>query len=684
MAKPYSHLLSPIVVAGNIIKNRTLYPNASPHFLQGPETYPAEGLMTFYTDLAKAGCAIITLAEWSNPGQRNGDYYSDFVHMQNFDFTDPANGNYFSQLADDIHYYGGKLLVGINTPDFPEGYSLNGSKEMKLPFGGPQGVRPATEPATREMIQENIQAFVEKCRRFRAYGYDGYSMRVEGNLAPGGGWGPGAGPSMRTDEYDGSTLENRTRYLLECADAVKKAFPDFIVSFCIAGEQPRGYNGGMNGYDLDTAIAFCKLCDGRVDIMEIREKDMCKSHPTGFTFREGEHDVIRYCKAIKAAGVKKMLLEPVGGFQDPDELDAYIAEGACDIIGMARGFMADPEWGTKVQEGRGKDITPCLFCNKCHGTILNDPDPWISVCSVNPKLGDSHKLHRMVSEPKRKKKVAIIGGGPSGMRAAIYCAERGHTVTMYEKTDKLGGQIIHGDYASFKWPIGKYKAWLIDQVHKLGVEVIMNCAPTPEMIEAGGYDAVIAATGASPYTPNIEGLRTADGTLAEGYMHCVDVFGNEEKLGKKVIIVGGSETGIETAMYLCENGHDVTVLTRQNEIGHDCSKLHYITMAFVGVDPVTGREGMRPAWEQYPNLKGIVGVTTTRVDGGKVYFVDRDGKESVLEADSVVLCGGMKANRDEALSYYGSSEQFFVIGDANGCGNLQRCNRDAFSKASQI
>lgn len=681
MAKRYSHLLSPIVVAGNIIKNRTLYPNASPHFLQGPENYPAEGLMTFYTDLAKSGCAIITLAEWSNPNQRKGNYYSDMVHMQNFDFSDPAVGNYFSQLADDIHYYGSKILVGIGFPDFPEGYSLNGSKEMKGPGGGPFGPRPATKPAPKEMIQQNIQDFVEKCRMFRAFGYDGYSMRVEANIAPGGG---PFGPSMRDDEYDSSCLENRTRYILECADAVKKAFPDFIVSFAIAGEQPNGYTGGMSGYTLEDAIEFCKLCDGRVDIMEIREKDMCKSHPTGFTFQKGEHEVIRYAKAIKAAGVKQMLLEPVGGFQDPDELDGYIAEGACDIIGMARGFMADPEWGLKVQEGRGEDITPCLFCNKCHGTILDDPDPWISVCSVNPKMGDSHKLHRLVSEPTREKKVAIIGGGPSGMRAAIYCAERGHKVTLFEKTNELGGQIIHGDYASFKWPVGKYKNWLIDQVKKLGINVIMNCAPTTEMIEAGGYDAVIAATGASPYTPNIQGLRTADGTLAEGYRHCVEVFGHEQELGKKVVIVGGSETGIETAMYLCENGHDVTVLTRQKSIGHDCSRLHYITMAFVGIDPETGRQSMRPAWEKYDNLTGIVGVTTTKVEGGKVTYVDQAGVENTIEADSVVLCGGMKPNRDEALSFYGYSDQFFVIGDANGCGNLQRCNRDAFSKASQI
>jgi 2,4-dienoyl-CoA reductase-like NADH-dependent reductase (Old Yellow Enzyme family)/NADPH-dependent 2,4-dienoyl-CoA reductase/sulfur reductase-like enzyme len=679
MSKKYQHLLSPLKIGNTVIKNRTMFPNASPHFLQGPEEFPAEGLMAFYTNIAKNGCAIITLAEWSNPNQRKGNYYSDMVHMQNFNFDDPAVGNYFSQLADDIHFYGSKILVGIDFPAFPDGYSLGGSEASNF---GPFGPRPATKPAPKEMIQENIQAFVEKCRRFRAYGYDGYSMRVEGNLAAGGG---PFGKNMRDDEYDSSTLENRTRYILECADAVKKAFPEWIIEFGIAGEQPRGYTGGMGGYTLDTAIEFAKLCEGRIDILQLREKDMCKSHPTGFTFQKGEHAVIEYAAAIKAAGVKKLLLQPVGGFQDPEELDRYIAEGKCDIIGMARAFFADPQYGIKIQEGRGEDITPCLWCNKCHGTILDDPDPWISVCSVNPKMGIEHKLGRMVDPAGPAKKVAIVGGGPAGMRTAIYAAERGHDVTLFEKTGQLGGQIIHGDYASFKWPIGEYKAWLIRQLDQKGVKVLLNTEATPDLIAKGGYDTVVACTGAAPKIPaSMQGFAKADGTLKDEYWFCTDVFGHEKELGKNVVIVGASETGVETGMYLCENGHNVTLLTRQKKVGHDCSRLHYITMAFVGPDPETGREGMRPAWEAYENLHGIVEVTTTKVEGNDVYYVDAEGKESVIHADSVVLCGGMKPLTNEALAFADSADKFLLVGDCNGCGNLQKVNRQAYSRAMQI
>ena len=137
-------------------------------------------------------------------------------------------------------------------------------------------------------------------------------------------------------------------------------------------------------------------------------------------------------------------------------------------------------------------------------------------------------------------------------------------------------------------------------------------------------------------------------------------------------------------MYLCENGHNVTLLTRQKAIGHDCSRLHYITMAFVGTDPVTGREGMRPAWEAYENLKGITGVTTKEVAGNTVTYVDAEGAEHVIEADSVVLCGGMRPLTDEALAFAGAADEFLVVGDCNGCGNLQKVNRQAFSRAMQI
>lgn len=658
MSYRYDALLSPIRIGDAVIKNRTMYPNASPHFLQGPETYPADSFMTFMGGLARNGAAIITLAEWSNPNQRSAPV-EDAKRMQNFDYTDPGTYNYFTQMADDVHFYGSKLLVNTDIK-YPDGYSFDGKA-----FGPPGMAGKPVKMLPKEMMPEVIENFLQKLQLFKDFGYDGVAMRVEMLLYP----------NLRTDEY-GGPMENRVRFLHETLAAVKKRFgKSFIVELCVAGEQPNGYVGGAKGYTLEDTIEFAKCMEDVADILQLRECDMTKSHPTGFTFQKGEHETIRYSEAIKAAGCK-ILTEPVGGFQDPDEINTYIKEGKCDMIGMARAFMCDPEYGKKLYEGRGEDVVPCLWCNKCHGTMSA---PYMTFCSVNPVQGIAHKVGKMVNQETAPKKVAVIGGGPVGMKAAIVAAERGHDVTLFEKTDYLGGQLIHSDYSSFKWPLKHFKAYLIRRMGQVGVKVLMNTEATPQKLSAGGFDAVLAATGATPNVPKIDGLRDAEGNVKPEYKVCLDVYGHEQELGHHVVCIGGSETAIETAMYLAENGHDVTLLTRQDELAKDASHLHYITMAWIKTEP-DGRTHMAPAWEKYEGIKGILNATTVKVEGNTVTYV-QDGQEKTVSGDSVIISGGMNPNVDEALRFAGIVPKFFVIGDANRDGNIQRGMRDAFSKA---
>lgn len=140
------------------------------------------------------------------------------------------------------------------------------------------------------------------------------------------------------------------------------------------------------------------------------------------------------------------------------------------------------------------------------------------------------------------------------MRAAIYAAQRGHDVTLYEKSGQLGGQLFHGDYFPFKWPIKNFRNWLIYELGKSGVKVLMNTEPTKQMIVAGGYDAVLAATGAKLNIPDIPGLKDGEGKLNPGYMTWADATRSPEKLGQHVVIIGGSEVGTETAMVSVRSG----------------------------------------------------------------------------------------------------------------------------------
>ena len=656
----YSHLLSPVTIGNVTLKNRISSPDASLHLLQGPETFPADGYRAWVIQMAKS-CAYMVMSPWSNPTQRTIGM-ADSVRMQNFDMEDPSVSNYFSKMCDDIHFYGSKILIStipFRLP-WPQGYNLDGQGGMFLPG---QPVEPK-EALPAERMGELIENYVNYVANYQTFGYDGVSLNISMLI--------GKNRNHRTDEYGCDTPENAARLPKLLFGAIKQRLGlDFITEAYVYGEMDHIYS-------KEFMAAVVKELEDVVDIVSIKEKDAATNHPTGFQFQKGQHTCFTYAKAIRDTGAK-VLVGVNGGFQDPQELDGYLAEGKCDLIAMARGLFADEEYMEKCLTGRGEDIVPCIWCNKCHGTMT---PPWISFCSVNPRLGIDPMLLKTLPEGHSSKKTAVIGGGPIGMRAAIMAAQQGHQVTLFEQTDYLGGQLKHSDYVSFKWPLRDYKNYLVRQLRKNGVTVRMQTKATPELLEQEGFEAVIAATGAVPNIPAF--AQDAEGKLLPGLKTCLDVFGHEAELGKRVVIVGGSETGVETGMHLCELGHKVTVLTRQFELAHDASHLHAITMAIVTYDPEDHHEIIKCAWEKYPNFRGIVHASTTAVTPTSVTYLDQDGVSHRLEADSVVICGGMKAQRDEALAFYGAAPRFFMTGDCEKVANLQAGNRSAMGKVAQL
>jgi NADPH-dependent 2,4-dienoyl-CoA reductase/sulfur reductase-like enzyme len=247
----------------------------------------------------------------------------------------------------------------------------------------------------------------------------------------------------------------------------------------------------------------------------------------------------------------------------------------------------------------------------------------------------------------------------------MVAAERGHKVTLYEKNDFLGGQLRHTDFASFKWPLRKLKDYLIRQMYKAGVQVLLNTRATPEMIKAKGYDAILVAIGADPFIPDIPGAKSSN-VLAP-----IFVFGNETVGTNVVVIGGGKQIGTETGMYLAQKGHKVTVLTEEKSLATDANQVHFI-------------DSLRSAWEALHTFSYVTEVTATRISEGKVFYKDATGAENSIQADSVVIYAGRKPRQDEALKFYGSAERFFAIGDCRAQGDVRICMRNAFAAASQI
>jgi len=286
---------------------------------------------------------------------------------------------------------------------------------------------------------------------------------------------------------------------------------------------------------------------------------------------------------------------------------------------------------------------------------------------VNPKWGLSETKKRSIRPASKPKKVAVIGGGPAGMKAAITAAERGHKVTLYEKSDTLGGLLRHTDYTQWKWAYKDYKDYLINQMKKLGVDVHLSTEVTPEVIKAKGYDTVLAAVGAEPVISRLPG---ADG---KNVFNILSAYSNKKALGQNVAIIGGGVFGTETGICLAKDGHKVTVLT---------SEKWMIPEEAIGPHNM---ENQLDIYKHHKNFSYVLEATATRISEGKVFYKDSSGSEKSIQTDSVVIYAGLKPKMDEAMKFSGSAGQVLLLGDCTGkAGTLQKTIRSAFFVASQV
>ena len=677
MGPKYAHLLSPLKIRNFVLKNRLSASNSLPHFLQGPEPYPADSVIAHYENKAKSAAIVTCMGINNFTRGKQLPMHLDFGHFPDYDLYDTNCQNYLLQLADAIHYYDSIACMGLFVGP-PSAYPL---MKAKASAGGPPPMQPkvslfeqttfhaapppaefdlemipAHEPCewySEEQLDKIADSYAEQASLLQMLDFDMVSIHMcyRANL-PARMMSPIT--NHREDQWGGS-LENRMRFPLMVLERVRqKVGPNFLIEIQWSAEDLDG------GYSLDDTVTFLNEAKKYIDIVQLRGPEADHSHPISFNLEETPF--LENAAYVKAR-VKGLVVATIGGYHYLDTCEKALADGKADLIYAARAFISNPDYGQLLLEGRADDVVPCLRCNKCHGR--GEHDPFVSVCSVNPIIGLEHKIDRMSIPTRGGKRVAIIGGGPAGMRCAMYLQDRGHVPTIFEASDSLGGAIRHADYADFKWTLRDFNHYLIRQMHKRGIDVRLNTPATPEMIAAEGFDTVVAALGAVSVKPPIPGLDEGAFTFAP------DTFFHPEDTGEQVVIIGGGEVGVEAGINLARRGHKVTVLEMRGRLAADSTAIHYYSM-------------FKEAWENEPNFTGITSAKVTRVEDGQVFYLDGQGTEHGIPADTVVVSAGMKPLKDQALAFYGAAPEFYMIGDCKKPATIQQAMRAAYAVAHRI
>lgn len=607
MNKYYPKLFEPITISGITFKNR-IWAAPNMNCMMDGRGYPTPDMVSFFAEKARGGAALVCLGE--SPVDR--DHAA--TNPRSFNISKETMP-FIAEIAMAIHEGGAKAAVELNHGGFTGVPDANSGGEPIGPMGFVREDGVEVRAMTEKDMDDVANHFADKAELLKQAGFD---MCV---IHGGHGWllGQFLSPlyNTRTDEYGGS-LENRAKFPIMVIDRVRERVgSNFLIEYRFScSEEIEG------GLEKDEGVLFAQMIDEKVDILhvsaalDIEDAQAVHTHPTMFL----PHGVnVHYAEAVKAAGVKSPIVT-IGAISDPEMAEEILQDGKADIIGMVRALIADPWLPEKARLGKREDIRPCLRCLDCLSGMHMGP---IFKCAVNPSAGREFRYRNYVQPALCKKKVLVVGGGPGGLQAAATAAQRGHDVTLCEKSDSLGGLLRFTDYDDLKIDLRRLKDWLITQTKKSGAKVLLNTEVTPDYVIAGNFEAVIVAVGSSPLILPIPGLDDPK------VLHALQIYDRMDEIGKNVAQLGGGLVSCETALFLAEHGHSVTIIEMQSEVAPEANWMH--------------REGMMQSFAKC-DITCKTGLKVAEVEPTRVTALDKDGNRHTVDCDSVVFAMGMRSN----------------------------------------
>ena len=558
------------------------------------------------------------------------------------------------------------VLRTIAKPIIDTSYQLASPSELPSRWADDVTCRPMTV----KEIEEIIDAFAKTAKMCMDAGVDGVEVHAvhEGYLLD---QFTLKYTNKRTDEYGGS-FENRYRFPVAIVKAIKAACgDDYPVSlrYSVESKVKDFQVGAIPGEEYTEIGRDMEESEKAVKYLQDAGYDMLNADNGTYDSWYWAHPPMympQNCNLDDVAHIKQFVDIPVvcAGRMEPDVGAQAVADGRIDGVGIARQFLADGEWITKLIEDRLEDIRPCICCHagcfnfakyKGHANDQAFGDTsHLARCAVNPPTMQSKKYN--IKPASKAKNITVIGGGIGGMEAALVCAKRGHNVTIYEKGDKLGGVFIAAAAPSFKEKDRDLIAWYNREVAKYNIDVKFNAEITD--VNALDADEIIVATGAKVNNIPVKGIEKG--------IEAIDFLLGNKEVGENVTIIGGGLTGCEIAYELFLQGKNPTIVEMKNDL-----------IAAPGVC-LANTSYLRDFFN-YKKVPVYLETKLSEITDAGVTVVDKDGKAFDIAADSVIISAGYKPN---PLAKKGG--KIHIVGDANKVGNLRTVIWQAWDVAMKL
>ena len=643
----YSILWRPIDINKCRIRNRISMSGMGTFTPTTVDQVETESGLRYYEERAKGGIGLI----------HTGAYFIDEKTAQGgrtLDFSTDKSIPSGTQLTERVHRWGAKIFAQLSCGTGRNGMPQIGERVPISSSENPSFYNPdmICRALTIDEIEEMMEHWKVAAQNAVYMGFDGIQIHAH------------AGYLMdqfmseiwnhRTDKYGGS-FENRCRFTMETVDAIRSVVgPDFPITYRISLDHR--FPGGRTIEESMKILDVLDKCGiDAFDIDAACYETMDYIFPTRYT---GEA-----CMAYVCEEARKHLTKPIinTGNHSMESAVALLESGNADIAQFGRQSIADPQFANKLREGRREDVRPCIVCNEeCIGRIFGRLTQLS--CTVNPSVGFETAMEvKPVSKPTN---VVVIGGGPGGLEAARCAAERGCSVTLYEKGDKIGGTFLTIATGDFKWRIPQLIEWYGVQLKKLGVKVVLNAEIKADDPVLKSADAIFVATGSKSVMPKIPGIDN------KKVVDVVDIHKNGMPEGERVVICGGGLSACDTAIeYGAKGGRKFTIVEMLPQLASNVMVVNKIS-----IDRLLNEYGV----EQLTSTK-VVGITDEGVE------VEHEGEKRVIPADVIVAAFGRGRSLELADAVQNEyPTKTVIIGDCMKPAKAGNAIREGFYAAMSL